>query len=64
MTVQSGINFESNTSGNKFDSKIEGRRGWFKIFHVKVAKKLISILRLGKKNYFIGLQYVKANEIL
>jgi hypothetical protein len=32
---------------------MEGIRGWFLIFHVK-AMKVTRILRLGKKNSFIG----------
>jgi hypothetical protein len=62
--VQSGIYFGCSTGGNKFDSKLEGRRGWFTIFHVKVVKKVTCILRLGKGNSFLGLQYLEAKEIM
>jgi hypothetical protein len=43
---------------------MEGTRGWFTIIHVKVMKKVISILILGKKNSFIGLQNLGAKEIV
>jgi hypothetical protein len=33
-------------------------------FHVKVMKKVTSILRLGKKNSFLGLQNLEAKEIV
>jgi hypothetical protein len=46
------------------DSRLEGRRGWFTIIHVKAMKKVTSILRLGKKNSFIGLQNLEAKEIV
>jgi hypothetical protein len=46
------------------NSRLEGRRGWFTIFHVEVTKKVRSILRLGKKNLFIGLQNLEAKEIV
>jgi hypothetical protein len=49
---------------SKLDSRLEGRRGWFTIIHVKVMKKVTSILRLGKKNSFIGLQNLEAKEIV
>jgi hypothetical protein len=62
--VQGGINFGRSTGGNKLDSRLEGRRGWFTIFHVKAMKKVTSILRLGKKNSFIGLQNLEAKEIV
>jgi hypothetical protein len=62
--VQSGINFERSTSGRKFNSIMEGRRYWFIIFHVKVMKKVTSILRLEKKNSFLGLQNLEAKEIV
>jgi hypothetical protein len=64
MMIQSGMNFSSSTGGNKFDSKLEGRRGWFRIIHVKVTKKVTSILRLGNKNSFLGLQNLEAKEIV
>jgi hypothetical protein len=64
LTVQGGINFRRSTGGNKLDSKLEGRRGWFTIFHVKAMKKVTHILRLGKKNSFIGLQNLEAKEIV
>ena len=38
--------------GIKFDSIMEGRMGWFTIFHVEAMKKVTSILRLGKKDSF------------
>jgi hypothetical protein len=50
--VQSDINFKRSTGGNKFDSRLKGIRGCFLIFHVKVKKKVTTILRLGKKNSF------------
>jgi hypothetical protein len=52
------------TCGIKLDSRLEGRRGWFTIVHVKETKKVTSILRLGKKNSFIGLQNLEAKEIV
>ena len=48
----------------KFDSRLEGRRGWFTIFHVKATKKVTSILRLGKKYSFFGLQEFKTKKIM
>ena len=62
--VQSVINFRRGIGGNKFYSKLEGRRGWFTIIHVKATKKVTSTLRLGKKKYFIGLQNLEAKEIV
>jgi hypothetical protein len=62
--VQGGINFRISTSGNKLDSRMEGRRGWFTIIHVKATKKVTNILRLGKKNSFIGLKNLEAKEIV
>jgi hypothetical protein len=62
--VQSGINFRSSTSGNKFDSRLEGRRGWFRIIHVKAVKKVTRVLRQGKKNSFLDLQYLEVKEIM
>jgi hypothetical protein len=46
------------------ESKLEGRRGWFTIVHLKETKKVTSILRMGKKNSFIGLQNLEAKEIV
>ena len=46
----------------KFDSRLEGRRGWFTIFHVEALKKVTSILRLGKKDSFFGLQDLEIQE--
>jgi hypothetical protein len=62
--IQSGINFRRSTCGSKFESILEERRGWFRIFHVKATKKVISILRLGKKISFLGLQNLEAKEIM
>jgi hypothetical protein len=62
--VQGGIEFKSSTSGSKFDSILEGRRDWFRIFHVKETKKVACILRLGKGNSFLSLQYLEAKEIM
>jgi hypothetical protein len=62
--VQSAINFGRSTSGIKIDSILERRRGWFTIFHVEATKKVTSILRLGKKNSFIGLENLEAKEIV
>ena len=62
--VQGGNNFGRSTGGSNLDFRMEGRRGWFTIFHVKVMKKVTSILRLGKKNSFLGLQYLEAKEIM
>jgi hypothetical protein len=50
--------------GRKLDSRLEGRRHWFTIIHVKATKKVTIILRLGKKNSFIGLQNLEAKEIV
>jgi hypothetical protein len=52
------------TGGNKLESRLEGRRGWFTIFHVKATKKVTSILRLGNQNSFIGWQNLEAKEIM
>jgi hypothetical protein len=49
---------------HKIESILEGRRGWFTIFHVEAMKNFTSILRLGKKNSFIGLQNLEAKEIV
>jgi hypothetical protein len=64
MIVQGGINFGRSTGGSKIDSRLEGRRGWFTIVHVKEMKKVTSILILGKKNSFISLQNLEAKEIV
>jgi len=58
------MNFGRSTGGCKLHSRLEGTRGWFTIVHVKVMKKVTSILRLGKKNFFIGLQNLEAKEIV
>jgi hypothetical protein len=42
----------------------KGEGDWFTIIHVKAMKKVTSILRLGKKNSFIGLQNLEAKEIV
>ena len=52
------------TRGRKFDSRLEGRRGCFTIFHVKVMKKVTSILILGKKDSFFGLQDLETKKIM
>ena len=52
------------TSGRKLDSRLEGRRGWFTIFHVKATKKVRSILRLGKKDSFFGLKDLETKKIM
>jgi hypothetical protein len=49
--VQGGIKFRISTGGSKLDSRLEGKRGWFTIVHVKAMKKVTSILRLGKKKF-------------
>jgi hypothetical protein len=54
----------ASTSGEVQVARMEGRRGWFTIVHVKATKKVTSILRLGKKNSFIGLQNLEAKEIV
>jgi hypothetical protein len=64
VTVQGGINFRISTGGSKLDSRLEGRGGSFTIVHVKLMEKVTRILRLGKKNSFIGLQNMEAKEIL
>ena len=64
MTIQGVIYFRRSTSGRKFDSKLEGRRGWFTIFHVEVTKKVTSILRLGKKDSLFGLQDLETKKIM
>jgi hypothetical protein len=64
LMVQGGINFGTIIGGSKLDSKLEGRRGWFTIVHVKSIKNVTSILILGKKNSFIGLQKSEAKEIV
>ena len=62
--VQGGINFGRSTGGSKINSRLEGRRGWFTIIHVKATKKVTSILRLGKKDSLIGLQNLEAKEVV
>ena len=62
--IQGGIYFRGSTSGRKFDSILEGRRGWFTIFHVKETKKVTSILKLGKKYSFFGLQDLETKKIM
>jgi hypothetical protein len=62
--VQGGIKFGRSTSVSEFDSRMEGIRGFFRIFHVKVTKKVTNILRLGKKNVFLGFQNLEAKEIV
>ena len=64
MTIQGDIDFRGSTSGIKFDSKLEGRRRWFTIFHVKVTKKVTSILTLGNKYSFFTLKYLEAKKIM
>jgi hypothetical protein len=62
--VQSGINFGRSTSGSKSDSRLEVKRGWFGIIHVKWVNKVTSILRMRKKNSFLGFQNLEAMEIV
>ena len=62
--IQGGINFRRSIGGNKIDSRLEGRRGWFTIFHVKATKKVTSILTLGKENSFLGLKNLEAKKIV
>ena len=64
LTIQGGIYFRGSTSGRKFESRLEGRRGWFTIFHVEVRKKVTSILRLGKKDSFFGLKDLEMKKIM
>ena len=52
------------TSGINFDSRLEGRRGWFTIFHVEAIKKVTRILRLGKIDPFFGLQDLETKKIM
>ena len=63
LTIQGGIYFRGSTSGRNFDSRLEGRRGWSTIFHVE-ATKVTSILRLGNKYAFFGLQYLETKKII
>ena len=42
----------------------EGRRVWFTSFHVEATKKVTSILRLGKKDSFLGLQDIETKKIM
>jgi hypothetical protein len=62
--AESGINIGRSTSGNKFESKLEGRKGWFRIIHVKGEKKVKNIHRLGNTNSSLDLQYLEAKEIM
>jgi hypothetical protein len=62
--LQSGINFGRSIGGNKLDSRLEGRRGCFRVFHVKLVKKVTSIHRLRNKYSFVGLQYLEAKEMV
>ena len=64
MIIQGSIYFRGSKSGRKFDSRLEGRRGWFTIFHVEATKKVTSILRLGKKYFFFGLQDIETKKIM
>ena len=64
LMIQGGIYFRGSTSGKKFDSRQEGRRGWFTIFHVEEMKKVTSILRLGNKYSFFGLQYLETKKVM
>ena len=62
--IQGGIYFRGSTGGRKFDSILEGRRGWFTIFHVESTKKVTIILRLGRKYFFFGLQDLETKKIM
>ena len=62
--VQSGIDLGCGIGGSKFDSKLEGRWGWFTIFHVREVKKAACIIGIGKGNAFLGLQYLEAKKIM
>jgi hypothetical protein len=62
--VESGINFRRSKGGNKLESRLEGRRGWFTIFHLKAMKKVTNILRMGNKISFLYLQNLEAKEIV
>jgi hypothetical protein len=62
--IQGGINFRRSAGENNIYTRLEGRRGWFTIVHVKVMKKVTIILILGKKNSFIGLQNLEDKEIV
>ena len=62
LTIQGGIYFMGSTSGKNFDSRLEGRSGWFTIFHVEAMKKVTSILRLGNKYSFFGLQDLETKK--
>ena len=64
LMIQGGIYFRGSTSGRKFDSRLEGRRGWFTIFHVEVTNKVTSILILGKKDSFFGFQDLETKKIM
>ena len=64
LMIQGGIYFRGSTSGRMFDSKLEGRRGWFTISHVEAMKKVTSILRLGKNDSFFGLQDLETKKIM
>ena len=64
MTIQGGIYFRGSTSGRNLDSRLEERRGWFTIFHVEVMNKVTSILILGKKDSFFGLQDLETKKIM
>ena len=62
--VHGGLNFGRSTGGSNIESMLEGRRVFLTIIHVKAMKNFISILRLGKKNSFIGLKNLEAKEIV
>ena len=62
--LQGGIYFDCSVGGKKFDSGLEGRMGWFTIFHVKATKKVTIILKLRKKDSFFGLQDLQNKKIM
>ena len=46
----------------KFDSRLEGRRGWFTIFHVKAMKKVKNILGKRNKYSIFGLEDLETKK--
>jgi hypothetical protein len=64
LMIQSGIYFKCSTSGIKFNSILERIWGWFTIFHMKAPKKVTYILRMGKGNSLLGLEYLEGKNQL
>lgn len=65
LTMQGcSIYFGWGIGGSKFDFRPKGKWIWFTIFDMNLAKKVTSILRLGKGNCLLGLQDLEAKKII